>query len=74
MTEIHFAAARALLAEQKAATGNPQWEARVARKLRRLAAKTPLSHERTVLALDIAATRLGCGEGRKKGLQFLQRD
>lgn len=70
MTEQNLPAAKALLEEQRIATGNKKQEATVRRKLRLLAAQTPANHEKTVLALDIAATRLGCGTPGIKGLEF----
>lgn len=57
--EPNLEAARKLLKEQKDATGNKKAEANVKRKIRALAKKTPITDERTVLALDMAATRLG---------------
>lgn len=71
-TEPNLEAAKALLARQKAATGNAVAEGKVRKELRDLAAQTPETDTKTVLALDIAATRLGMGEGRLKGLEFKQ--
>lgn len=68
--EPNLEAARALLDEQKRATGNPKAEAAVRKKARDLAARTPISDEKTVLALDLIATRLGMGENGKKALDF----
>jgi N12 class adenine-specific DNA methylase/tRNA1(Val) A37 N6-methylase TrmN6 len=68
--EPNFDLAKALLDEQKAATGDKKAEAAVKRKLRALAKKTPQNHEKTVMALDLAATRLGLGEGKSKPLEF----
>ncbi len=68
--EPNFEAAKALIKQQKAATGNKSKENLVRIKLRQLAAKTPINHGKTVSALDIAATRLGMGEGKLKGLEF----
>ena len=69
-TEPNLKAAIALLAEQKAATGNAVAEGKVRKQARELAAITPASDEKTVLALDMIATRLGMGEGKLKGLEF----
>lgn len=68
--EQNLQAAKNLLAQQKAATGNAVAEGAIRKKLRDLAAKTPISDAKTVSALDIAATRLGMGEGKLKGLEF----
>ena len=57
-SEPNLAEAKVLLAKQKAATGNKRAEVSVRAEIRALAAKTPLSDEKTVLALDMAATRL----------------
>ena len=69
-TEPNLEAAKALLARQKAATGNAVAEGKLRKELRDLAAKTPETDTKTMLALDTAATRLGMGEGRLKGLEF----
>lgn len=69
-TEPNFDAAKALLQAQKDATGDKRAEAAVKRKLRDLAKKTPSDHAKTVLALDMAATRLGLGEGNSAPLEF----
>ena len=68
--EPNYEAAIKLLAEQRSATGDAKRENSVRRKLRALAAKTSIAHEQTVLALDLAATRLGMGEPGVKGLVF----
>ncbi len=68
--EPRLAAAKALIEEAKAATGNAKAEAEVRRKARELAQITPISDEKTVLALDMIATRLGMGDGNKKDLDF----
>lgn len=70
MHEPHFEAAKALLQEQKNATGNPKKELAVLRQIRRIAANTTYREERTMLALDIAATRLGVGERGVKELAY----
>ena len=68
--EPNLAAAKALMDEQKAATGNAKAEAAVRKKARDLASNTPITDEKTVLALDMIATRLGMGDDGKRALDF----
>jgi hypothetical protein len=68
--EPNLTAAKALLEEAKKTTGNAKAEAEVRRKARELAQATPITDEKTVLALDMIATRLGMGDGNKKDLEF----
>ena len=65
----HFEAAKALLDAQKKSTGNVIAEARVRKQVRDLAEKVP-EGSKAALVLDTAATRLGMGEGKLKGLEF----
>src|SRR5690606_739523 len=65
--EPNLEAALKLLKEQKEAAGNKWAEGIVKRKIRALAKKTPITDERTVMALDIAATRFDM-----ENLEFLE--
>src|SRR5690606_17792825 len=65
--EPNLEAALKLLKEQKDTLGNKRAVAIVKRKIRALAKKTPITDERTVMALDIAATRLDM-----ENLEFLE--
>jgi len=70
-SEPNLAAAKALIQEAKDTHGDKRKEAIVRKKARELAQKTPLSDEKTVLALDMVSTRLGMGDGGTKALEFL---
>lgn len=70
-SEPNLAAAKALIQEAKDTHGDKRKEAAVRKKARELAQKTPLSDEKTVLALDMVSTRLGMGDGGTKALEFL---
>lgn len=69
--EPNLEAAKALIQEAKETHGDKRKEAIVRKKARELAQKTPLSDEKTVLALDMVSTRLGMGDGGTKALEFL---
>ena len=69
--EPNLAAAKVLIQEAKDTHGDKRKEAIVRKKARELAQKTPLSDEKTVLALDMVSTRLGMGDGGTKALEFL---
>lgn len=70
--EPNFAAARELLSAQREAAGNSTAEEKVRRKVRELASKTPITDEKTVMALDLIATRLGMNDlqSRYKDTEF----
>ena len=68
-SEPRLEEAKALLVAQKKATGNAVAEAKVRKQLRDLAGQVQ-ADSKTAMALDTAATRLGMGEGKLKGLEF----
>lgn len=70
--EPHLDAAKALIEKYKTVVGNKAAETKLKAQLRSLAAKTPQSHAKTALAIDLLATRLGIGDGKSKPLEFAQ--